>query len=98
MTGVQDGKGSFLSLGGYVDMNEQGHYEYLNTIYYLDPETYEFVLLDKRLPFSVDSITGMFVSAEMVVAVGQDEDNSGLGVCVTKFAVIFSVLLCAAFK
>ena len=61
-TAVPDNTGSFLMVGGTSDKGST----YLDTIYRFDEDTYEFVLLDQRLPYGASRITAIFVAPEMV--------------------------------
>ena len=62
VTVVPDNTGSFLMVGGTSDKGST----YLDTIYRFDEDTYEFVLLDQRLPYGASRITAIFVAPEMV--------------------------------
>ena len=59
LTGVQDGQGSFYLMSGDVD--GVGH---IDRIFRFDPETYEFVELEQRLPYSGDEVLAVMVSGE----------------------------------
>ena len=67
MSAVQDGRGSFLVLGGFVDnLATPGLSEDIDTVYRFDEDTEEFVLMEARLPVGVRVPTGLFVSIDMV--------------------------------
>ena len=58
---AQDGRNSFFALGGYLSGAV-----YLDTIYRFDEDSYEFVLLEQRLPFGAERAFGMMVSPSSV--------------------------------
>ena len=57
---VQDGRNSFYAIGGLIQETDPDIY--LDTIYRFDEDTYEFVLLEQRLPYQGYGVLGMFVS------------------------------------
>ena len=63
MTAVQDGRGSFLLVGGYIEDDVLTN---IDTLYRFDGDTYEFVLLEPRLPIGARAPGVVFVSQEMV--------------------------------
>ena len=60
VSAAQDGRNSFFALGGFAQS------VILDTIYRFDEETYEFVLLEKRLPYEAARAFGMMVSQNNV--------------------------------
>ena len=60
---VQDSLGSFYALGGYLAGTDDTR---LDSIYRFDEDTYEFVLLEQRLPYAAGDIMGLMVSRDMV--------------------------------
>ena len=57
---AQDGRNSFFVLGGRIDSTNPDLF--LDTIYRFDEDTYDFVLLDQRLPYAANRAFGMMVS------------------------------------
>ena len=65
VTVAQDGGNSFYALGGYDSAGNPD--AYLDTIYQFDENTYDFILLEQRLPYGAYNGFGMMVAQKNVV-------------------------------
>ena len=64
VTAVQDGEGSFYVLGGKERIEVDALK--LDTVYRFDSDTYEYVLLDTRIPFAANDVAALFTTGDII--------------------------------